>query len=179
MIYDHFLSAALARLLAERRYRVFADLERMAGRFPHATLHSPDGPRPVMIWCSNDYLGMGRHPRVFGAMVGTAIRMGAGVGALAIFPAPTIRWSNWSASSPTCTARRRRWSSPRGTSPTNGHPDHRQAASKLRDSLGRLEPQFDDRERAARRRGKEDLAPQRPWPPRGTAGGGTRRSDRS
>ena len=80
MTYDHFFSAALARLLAERRYRVFADLERMAGRFPHATLHSPDGPRPVVIWCSNDYLGMGQHPRVIGAMVRTAIRMGAGAG---------------------------------------------------------------------------------------------------
>jgi 5-aminolevulinate synthase len=80
MTYDHFFSAALARLLAERRYSVFADLERMAGRFPHATLHSPDGPRPVVIWCSNDYLGMGQHPRVIGAMVRTAIRMGAGAG---------------------------------------------------------------------------------------------------
>ncbi|MBR0914918.1 5-aminolevulinate synthase [Bradyrhizobium japonicum] len=80
MIYDHFFSAVLARLHAERRHRVFADVERMAGHFPHATWHSPDGPRPVVIWCSKDYLGMGQHPRVIGAMVGTAIRMGAGAG---------------------------------------------------------------------------------------------------
>ena len=39
MTYDHFFSAALARLREERRYRVFADLERIAGRFPHATWH--------------------------------------------------------------------------------------------------------------------------------------------
>ncbi|MBV8189977.1 MAG: aminotransferase class I/II-fold pyridoxal phosphate-dependent enzyme, partial [Alphaproteobacteria bacterium] len=80
MSYDHFFSAALARLHEERRYRVFADLERIGGRFPHAIWHSQNGPRPVVIWCSNDYLGMGQHPKVIGAMVETATRMGAGAG---------------------------------------------------------------------------------------------------
>ncbi|MDL2400276.1 5-aminolevulinate synthase [Rhizobium mayense] len=80
MIYDHFFSEALGRLHSERRYREFADLERVAGRFPQAIWHAPDGPRPVVIWCSNDYLGMGQHPKVIDAMVETAIRMGAGAG---------------------------------------------------------------------------------------------------
>ena len=80
MSYDRFFADALAKLQAERRYRVFADLERIAGRFPHALWHSPQGPREVVLWCSNDYLGMGQHPKVIGAMVETATRMGTGAG---------------------------------------------------------------------------------------------------
>jgi 5-aminolevulinate synthase len=78
--YQDYFTDALAQLHAERRYRVFADLERIAGRFPHALWHSPEGPKNVVIWCSNDYLGMGQHPKVVGAMVETAIRMGTGAG---------------------------------------------------------------------------------------------------
>jgi 5-aminolevulinate synthase len=80
MNYHDFFSDALARLRSERRYRVFADIERLAGRFPHAVWHSPDGPRNIVIWCSNDYLGMGQHPKVIGAMIETATRMGTGAG---------------------------------------------------------------------------------------------------
>lgn len=80
MNYDVFFTDALGRLRDERRYRVFADLERLAGRFPHAIWHAPQGPRNVVVWCSNDYLGMGQHPKVVGAMVETATRMGTGAG---------------------------------------------------------------------------------------------------
>jgi len=80
MNYNDFFASALTRLRDERRYRVFADLERIAGRFPHARWHSPQGPREVVIWCSNDYLGMAQHPKVIGAMVETTARMGTGAG---------------------------------------------------------------------------------------------------
>ena len=80
MNYNEFFSSALKALRDERRYRVFADLERIAGRFPHAIWHSPQGAREVVIWCSNDYLGMAQHPKVVGAMTETAARMGTGAG---------------------------------------------------------------------------------------------------
>jgi len=80
MDYSRFFTDAIGRLHDERRYRVFADLERLAGRFPHAIWHSPRGAKPVVMWCSNDYLGMGQHPKVVGAMVETATRVGTGAG---------------------------------------------------------------------------------------------------
>ena len=80
MDYGAFFSAALDRLHRERRYRVFADLERVVGRFPYAIWHSPHGMREIVMWCSNDYLGMSQHPKVIGAMMETAARMGTGAG---------------------------------------------------------------------------------------------------
>jgi len=79
--FDTVFSQALDALHEERRYRVFADLERRAGAFPTATLREPDGSqRDITIWCSNDYLGMGQHPDVIAAMQETAARTGVGAG---------------------------------------------------------------------------------------------------
>ncbi|MEQ9691893.1 MAG: 5-aminolevulinate synthase [Bauldia litoralis] len=80
MDYQSIFSEAIAALHAEKRYRVFADLERIAGRFPFAVSHSDEGDREIVVWCSNDYLGMGQHPDVIAAMTEAAGRMGVGAG---------------------------------------------------------------------------------------------------
>jgi 5-aminolevulinate synthase len=78
--YRELFEQSIERLHAEQRYRTFIDLERIAGAYPKAIWHAPNGPREVTIWCSNDYLGMGQAPEVIDAMASVAARMGVGAG---------------------------------------------------------------------------------------------------
>lgn len=81
MDYRGIFDDALDALRQEKRYRVFADLERVAGHFPKAIYRdSADNAREITIWCSNDYLGMGQHPDVIAALQETASNLGAGAG---------------------------------------------------------------------------------------------------
>jgi len=81
MDYDRFFKDAVDKIKDEGRYRVFADLARECGRFPHARYFDADGaPKAVTIWCSNDYLGMGQHPIVVGAATEALEGYGTGAG---------------------------------------------------------------------------------------------------
>ena len=114
MSYRRHFTAAIGKLEAERRYRVFADLERSAENFPTALWHRADRePDEVTIWCSNDYLGMGRHPEVISAMTETAAKHGVGAGGtrnIAGTSHPLVKLEARTGRSPR--QGRARWSSP-------------------------------------------------------------------
>ena len=79
--YKHIFSQAIERLHSEGRYRVFIDILRNKGAFPNARCFAGhNGPKPITVWCSNDYLAMGQHPDVIGAMEDALHDVGAGSG---------------------------------------------------------------------------------------------------
>lgn len=79
MDYDALFTAQLDALKRDGNYRIFAELERRCGQFPRAANHGT-GAREVTVWCSNDYLGMGQHPKVMAAMHEAVDRCGTGAG---------------------------------------------------------------------------------------------------
>jgi 5-aminolevulinate synthase len=79
--YDAYFENRIKDLHSEGRYRVFADIERQVGRFPRAILRNAAGQeKEITIWCSNDYLGMGQHPKVIDAMCQAVKTSGTGAG---------------------------------------------------------------------------------------------------
>lgn len=78
--YSSCFSRSISKLHEEGRYRNFAELSRIRGRFPRALHHTPDGAREITVWCANDYLGMGQHPDVLTAMHEALDDVGAGSG---------------------------------------------------------------------------------------------------
>jgi 5-aminolevulinate synthase len=80
MNYKRVFEEAIEQVRAEKRYRVFADLERIAGAFPRALWRCDETVKEIVVWCSNDYLGMGQHPDIVRTMQEAAGRMGTGAG---------------------------------------------------------------------------------------------------
>ncbi len=79
--YKSAFQNSVEQVRSEGRYRVFADLKRVRGQFPRAVRRREDGTQQdVVVWCSNDYLGMGQHPVVIDAMQAEVERTGAGAG---------------------------------------------------------------------------------------------------
>jgi len=78
--YAGLIEDRLDAIRAEGRYRVFVEHGRQAGAFPRSIMQTPRGPREIVVWCSNDYLGMGQHPDVLAAMKTAVDRFGAGAG---------------------------------------------------------------------------------------------------
>ena len=81
MDYQRIFAEAIERLHAEGRYRVFIDILRNKGAFPNARCFAGhNGPKPLSVWCSNDDLAMGQHPKVIEAMEEALHDVGAGSG---------------------------------------------------------------------------------------------------
>ena len=168
---------AIDRLHEEGRYRVFIDILRTKGSYPNAHCFAGhNGPKPITVWCSNDYLGMGQHPAVIEAMENALHEVGAGSGGTRNIGGNThyhIELEAELAEPPRQgggAAVHLGLRLERG-----GAVDARQAASRLRDLLRRTQPRLDDRRDQEFGLREARVPPQRPRPSRGVAAAEDRR----
>ncbi|XP_015279737.1 PREDICTED: 5-aminolevulinate synthase, erythroid-specific, mitochondrial [Gekko japonicus] len=80
--YDEFFKAKILEKKQDHTYRIFKTVNRQAHAYPFAEDYScaETEAQKVSVWCSNDYLGMSRHPRVLAAIRETLNLHGAGAG---------------------------------------------------------------------------------------------------
>ena len=113
--YERIFKSAIERLHDEGRYRVFIDILRTKGSFPNAHCFGGNGPKPITVWCSNDYLCMGQHPDVVEAMEdGACTKSAPARAARATSAATPITTPSSKPSSQASTARKARCCSPAG-----------------------------------------------------------------
>ena len=78
--YKKIFRESLDELKNDGNYRIFADLEKIAGNFPQALNYKDNSVSEVTVWCSNDYLGMSQNDIVIESMIEAVKKVGAGSG---------------------------------------------------------------------------------------------------
>ena len=169
--YSRVFTQAIDRLHAEGRYRVFIDILRNKGAFPNARCFAGhNGPKPITVWCSNDYLAMGQHPKVIAAMEEALHDVGAGSGGTRNIGGNTHYHIDLEAELADLHGKEgallftSRLCLERGDAG-----DARQDAARLHHLLGRAQPRLDDRGHPQFGLREARVPPQRPRASRGTA----------
>ncbi|AHA28351.1 5-aminolevulinate synthase [Candidatus Liberibacter americanus] len=80
MDFESFFKDQIMNLRRESCYRVFTEIEYGKHKFPYATYNSDTGAKKVIVWCSNDYLCMGKHPKVIESVQNAIKKCGVGSG---------------------------------------------------------------------------------------------------
>ncbi len=146
MDYDSIFKSAIERLHDEGRYRVFIDILRTKGSFPNAHCFGGNGPKPITVWCSNDYLGMGQHPSVVEAMEKALHEVGAGSGGTRNISGNTHYHIELEAELADLHGKEGRAAVHLRLCLERGDAfDARQAPARLHHLLGRAQPRLDDR----------------------------------
>ena len=78
MNYESFFKQSIDKLIASSNYREFLDISRICGKFPLAKNHKNN--KEIVVWCSNDYLGLGQSQRAIDEIIKTIKHTGSGAG---------------------------------------------------------------------------------------------------